>query len=201
MMRRSTSWFEPSPKTRKPLPFASAATIVAEGLAQRNPQLKAQIANSHKQFRSQLNSAHIRGRPAPVPRTMRGILEDAPVVADATDDSDDDNDDDIIGYQQNAIRATAADELDFEACFEDPTANSATIHVADEGSSLPASESVHLDATPDPIQLRRLAETYDCARQLSFAHADNGSMACTANNWEWRLPGHDNRSPRSNALC
>jgi hypothetical protein len=159
--------------------------IVAEGLAQRNPQLKAQIANSHKQFRSRLNSAHTRGRPTPVARTMRRILEDEPVVTNATDvnddDDDDDNDDGIIGYQQNAIRATAADELDFEACFEAPLVNSTTITVAAAGPALPASESVRLDVAPDPLLLRRLAETYDCARQLSFAHADNGSMACTAN--------------------
>jgi hypothetical protein len=158
--------------------------IVAEGLAQRNPQLKAQITNSHKQFRSLLTSAHARGRLSPSTRTMRRILEDEPVVADATDvDADDDEEDDdgLIGYQQNAIRTNATHELDFEACFDDPLVHSTTVTVADAGPALPASESVHLDVAPDPILLRRLAETYDCARQLSFAHADNGSMACTAN--------------------
>jgi hypothetical protein len=91
--------------------------------------------------------------------------------------------DGIIGYQRNVIRATAANKLDFKACFEDPTVNSTTVTVADKGSALPASKSVHLDVAPqDPILLRRLAETYDRACQLSFVHADNGSMACTANN-------------------
>jgi hypothetical protein len=35
--------------------------IVAESLAQRNPQLKAQIAASHRQFRSRLTGIHVRG--------------------------------------------------------------------------------------------------------------------------------------------
>ena len=162
--------------------------IVAEGLAQRNPQLKAQIANSHKQFRSRLTSANARGRPLPGianNRITRRILEDETVEADvaaANGDHDDEEDDDgLIGYQQNSLRATAADELDFEACFEVPTVHSITVTVADEMPALPASETVHLDDVPDPILLRRLAETYDRVRQLSFAHADNGSMACTAN--------------------
>jgi hypothetical protein len=160
--------------------------IVAEGLAQRNPQLKIQIANSHKQFRSRLNSAGARDRPpptsAPKPRTMRRILEANEANSDAlATPTDDDEDDSSTGYQQNSIRATALDESDFEDCFEHPTINSVTVNVAEEGSALPASETVHLDATSDPILLRRLAETYDQTRHLSFAHADNGSMACTAN--------------------
>jgi hypothetical protein len=120
---------------------------------------------------------------------MRRILEDEPVAADATDVDDDDNeenDDGIVGYQQNAIRATATYELDFETCFEDPTVNSTTVTVADEDPALPASESVHLNVAQDPILLCCFAETYDRARQLSFAHADNGLMACTANN-HWLL--------------
>jgi hypothetical protein len=103
--------------------------IVAEGLAQRNPQLKAQIANSHKQFRSRLTSAHARGRPPVGPpataRTMRRILEAEPAATiDDTDDDDGDVDGTIIGYQQNSLRAAADNELDFEACFADPTVNS-----------------------------------------------------------------------------
>ena len=62
-----------------------------------------------------------------------------------------------------------------------PTVNSITVTVADTMPALPPSETALLDDAPDPILLRRLAETYDSARQLSFAHADNGSMACTAN--------------------
>jgi hypothetical protein len=57
-------------------------------LAQRNPQLKAQIANSHKQFRSRLTSAHARGRPQVGPpttaRTMRRILEAEPAATTTT---------------------------------------------------------------------------------------------------------------------
>jgi hypothetical protein len=161
--------------------------IVAEGLAQRNPQLKAQIANSHKQFRSRLSTAATQGRlPSgpPTNRTMRRILEDEPASTDsaaANDDDEEADDDGIIGYQQNALRTTADDEKDFEACFVDPSVNSVTITVADEAPALPASETIHLEVAADPIMLRRLAETYDRARQLSFAHADNGSMACTAN--------------------
>ncbi|KAI2510496.1 hypothetical protein MHU86_3916 [Fragilaria crotonensis] len=160
--------------------------IVAEGLAQRNPQLKAQIANSHKQFRSRLNSANTRNRPplGANNRVMHRILEDEPANIDvaATNDDDDDGDkDDLVGYQQNSLRATAEDEVDFEACFEAPNVNSISISVADVLPALPTSDTVRLDVASDPILLRRLAETYDRARQLSFAHADNGSMACTAN--------------------
>jgi hypothetical protein len=99
----------------------------------------------------------------------------------ATPSGDDDEDDSSTGYQQNSIRATALDESDFEDCFELPTINSVTIAVAEEDPALPSSETVHLNATSDPILLRRLTETYDQTRHLSFAHADNGSMACTAN--------------------
>jgi hypothetical protein len=160
--------------------------IVAEGLAQRNPQLKAQIANSHKQFRTRLHSANARGRPAslgaPAPRTIRRLVAEIPADSDAAAHTDDDDDaDGIVGYQQNSLRALTTATLDFEACFQVPTVQSITVPVAAEAPSLPASETVQLDLAPDPILLRRLAETYDRARQVSFAHADNGSMACTAN--------------------
>jgi hypothetical protein len=161
--------------------------IVAEGLAQRHPQLKAQIANSHRQFRSRLTSAGARTRPPPGPssnRTMRRILEDEPAehvnASLATADTDDD-DDDPVGFQQNSIRATDLDDLDFEDCFETPAIRSVTVPVADEDIALPASDTIHFETAPDTLLLRRLAETYDRTRHLSFAHADNGSMACTAN--------------------
>ena len=160
--------------------------IVAEGLAQRHPQLKVQIANSHKQFRSRLNSANARARTTPgtpAHRAMRRIEEDdaaehanAPLAADTDDD-----DDDPVGFQQNSIRAANLDDLDFEDCLRTPTIHSVTVPVADADPALPASETIHLEAVPDPLLLRRLAETYDRTRHLSFAHADNGSMACTAN--------------------
>ncbi|KAI2490688.1 Reverse transcriptase (RNA-dependent DNA polymerase) [Fragilaria crotonensis] len=120
---------------------------------------------------------------------MRRILEDEP-IGDApaihnngNEDDDEENEgSEILGYQQNSLRATSADdELDFEACFDIPTINSIVVTVADTTPALPPSETVLLDDASDPILLRRLAETYDSARHLSFAHADNGSMACTAN--------------------
>jgi hypothetical protein len=129
--------------------------IVAEGLAQRNPQLKAQIANSHKQFRSRLNSANARGRPMPsTNRTMRRIVEHEPVGVEdpATadkDDDDDDDDDELVGFQQNSLRVTAAEEVDFEACFEVPSTNSVTVPVANMIPGLPASETIHIDDAPD----------------------------------------------------
>ncbi|KAI2505765.1 hypothetical protein MHU86_8627 [Fragilaria crotonensis] len=163
--------------------------IVAEGLAQRHPQLKVQIANSHKQFRSRLTSTGNQNRPhsgAPVNRPMRRILEDA--VSDVHEAStenpprvDEDDDDGPDGFQQNSIRATDLDDSDFEDCFDTPTVSSVVVTVARTGPSLPASETIRLSEASDPILLRRLAETYDRTQHLSFAHADNGSMACTAN--------------------
>jgi hypothetical protein len=162
--------------------------IVAEGLAQRNPQLKAQIANSHKQFRSRLNSANARGRPtSSTNRIMRRIVEHEPagVEETATNDKDDDDDDDeLVGFQQKSLRVTAAEEVDLKACFEVPSTNSISLPFADTVPALPASETIHVDYAPDPILLRRLAETYDHARHLSFAHSDNWSMACTAKDRE-----------------
>ena len=161
--------------------------IVAEGLAQRHPQLKAQIANSHKQFRSRLNSANMRGRPSPDTtnsRPMRRILEDEVPTNDAVannDDEDEEDGDELIGYQQNSLRASVDDAMDFESCFDVPSIHSITVTVAEDNApALPASETVHIDVSQDPIMLRRLAETYDHTLQLSYAHADNGSMACTA---------------------
>ncbi|KAI2506528.1 hypothetical protein MHU86_7938 [Fragilaria crotonensis] len=111
----------------------------------------------------------------------RSVLRTLP----ATDDKDNDDDDDkLVGFQQNSLRVTAAAEVDFEACFEVPSTNSISVPFADTVPALPASETIHVDDAPDPILLRRLAETYDHARHLSFAHADNGSMACTANDRE-----------------
>ncbi|KAI2490986.1 hypothetical protein MHU86_23588 [Fragilaria crotonensis] len=192
--------------SRRPCPKRPSTTRdQPDGLAQRNPQLKAQIANSHKQFRSRLNSANTRGRPPPpTNRTMRRILEHEPagVEVPATEDKDDDEDEDeLVGFQQNSLRVTAAEEVDFEACFDVPSTNSITIPVADANPALPASETIHIDdVLPEPILLRRLAETYDRERQLSFAHADNGSMACTANDRKLLLPTALSVAPTSASL-
>jgi hypothetical protein len=88
----------------------------------------------------------------------------------------------LLGSQQNSLRVTAADEVDFEACFDVPSTNSITVPVADAIPALPASETIHINDAPDPILLCRLAEKYDRERQLSFAHADNVLIACTVNN-------------------
>jgi hypothetical protein len=42
--------------------------------------------------------------------------------------------------------------------------------------------TVCLDILPDPILLGRLVATYNRVCRLSFAHANNGLMACMANN-------------------
>ena len=87
----------------------------------------------------------------------------------------------MVGYQQNSLHATVEDDMDFEVCFEVPSIHSITITVANDAApALPTSDTVHLDVPQDPVLLRRLAETYDHTHQVSFAHADNGSMACTA---------------------
>ena len=112
-------------------------------------------------------------------------MEAEPVAPAATIDDEDNVDDDadnaIIGYQQNLLCATADDDLNFEARFAAPTANSIIVTATDATPALPASATVRLDDPPDPILLRCLAETYNHARSLSFAHANNGSMGCSAN--------------------
>lgn len=51
---------------------------------------------------------------------MRRILEHEPagVEVPTIDNTDDDNDEDkLVGFQQKSLRVTAAEEVDFEACF------------------------------------------------------------------------------------
>ncbi|KAI2511191.1 hypothetical protein MHU86_3156 [Fragilaria crotonensis] len=105
---------------------------------------------------------------------MRRILEHEPagVEVPATEDKDDDEDEDeLVGFQQNSLRVTAAEEVDFEACFDVPSTNSITIPVADANPALPASETIHIDdVLPEPILLRRLAETRTNVRLFDAGH-------------------------------
>ena len=98
---------------------------------------------------------------------MQRILENEPAEhVDATlaavDTDDDDND--PVGFQQNSIRATDLDDLDFGDCIETPAIRSVTIPVADENIELPASDTIHFEDAPNTLLLRRLAEKYDRKR-------------------------------------
>ena len=164
--------------------------IVAEGLAQRHPQLRTRIANSHQQFRTRLSNANARARPPPstASRTMRRIEADADQTEppspsdDVFPSSSDDDDASPDGYQLNAIQAADDDPEDFEACFSPLTIHSVTL--CDPALIDPlngAAAPVRCPPEPDPLVLRRLEATYDTVTSSSFAHADNGSMACTTN--------------------
>jgi hypothetical protein len=166
--------------------------IVAESLAQRHPQLKAQVALSHRQFRTRLSSATARDA-ASTARTVRSLQVDGATVATATSSitsptgivaPPDYDDPDEAGYQQHAILVQSGDpDEDFEACFLTTSVNSVTIPAATD-LSLPTAESVsmfELPAVTDEFLLRRLAATRDEHSSSLFAHADNGSMACTTN--------------------
>ncbi|KAI2496065.1 hypothetical protein MHU86_18437 [Fragilaria crotonensis] len=154
--------------------------IVAESLAQRHPQLKAQVAASHRQFRSRLAIAAstpinpLSEQPSPL--ESPAILPDEPF----------DDDCGPTGYQQHSITTNVDDHdnSDFEECFAAATMRSVTIDVATASFALPTSDTVVTSETlapAEPLLLRRLAATYDPDSDLSFAHADNGSMACTTN--------------------
>ncbi|KAI2491256.1 Reverse transcriptase (RNA-dependent DNA polymerase) [Fragilaria crotonensis] len=97
----------------------------------------------------------------------------------------DDNDDDDLttGYRQHSIHVSNDDPTgDFEACFSDFSIQS--VHILGVDNDYPVSaETVVIEPTPtcDPVVVRRLAETYDPDTATVYAHADNGSMACTVN--------------------
>ena len=177
--------------------------IVAESLAQRHPQLKYQVAAAHSQFRSRLNMRNADGRvPAASARTVRSLVAHSLPSHDAHEDAasssypdggssqpTDVNDDDAAdGYQLNALRGSFPDSSDdFDLCFADADIHSCTVPIA----SLPFFESVCGDALSLELSadipavdaqsflFRRLSETYDPDSRAVFAHADNGSMACT----------------------
>ena len=170
--------------------------IVAESLAQRHPQLKAQVALAHRQFRKRLANTNNRSSNSAT-RTVRSLQLDAttmgtdesPTVSDTDcvppDPSSSVNDEDsgILGYQQHAIQSVSADpDGDFESCFSPYSVQSVTVATIDYVLS-PLLEAVDLSncALPDVLLQRRLAATHDPMTDSMFAHADNGSMACTTN--------------------
>ena len=152
-----------------------------------------QVAASHSKFRSRINIRSADGRPPTGARTVRSILsrpdtDDLDVVAGtpATDDEEEATPD---GYQLNALRGSfpESSDDDFELCFSDVDIHSCAMPEA----SLPLFDSVCGDALPfcipsdippvdsESFLFRRLSETYDPDSRSVFAHADNGSMACT----------------------
>ena len=109
----------------------------------------------------------VAGQPTPVPDPS--II---PVEEESTDQ----------GYRQHSIYADGDDTEDFETCFSPLSINS--VHILGAGnlfSVSPETGNIPLaHPSDDPLTIRRLAETYDTKTASVFAHADNGSMACTA---------------------
>jgi hypothetical protein len=162
--------------------------IVAESLSQRHPTLRTQVANSHSHFRNRLNAATARARamqPAGSSRTVRSLQLSQETSSDlasssppAAEDLPAEQD-----YRQHSIHIVGDDDLqeDFESCFTSLSIHSVQILGVDDSSPLSA-ETVLLPPTSpcESLAIRRLAETYDATTASVFAHADNGSMACTA---------------------
>lgn len=163
--------------------------IVAESLAQRHPALRAQIANSHSHFRSRLNAVNARARMTPHPpatRTIRSLQMspsppgDSPVDASPPPPAIDEDSADL-GYRQHSIYVTGDDcPDDFESCFSHLSVHSVHILGVDDSSPVSAETVTLPEISPlESFSIRRLAETYDAETASVFAHADNGSMACT----------------------
>jgi hypothetical protein len=156
--------------------------IVAESLAQRHPQLKAQVALSHKQFRTRLANARSgRGRSNPGNHVVRSLQVDASEIPPDLSLSTIEEPEEHVSYQQHSIHTTDDDvDADFEACFSSVSMNAVSVAITDD-PALPFFDSVVV-SPPSPLPsllLRRLAATRDTTSELSYAHADNGSMACT----------------------
>ena len=169
--------------------------IVAESLAQRHPTLRTQVANSHSHFRCRLNAANARARMTPTPHTARAVrsLQMSPSTSDTPDDVADAPPSSSSGptedgaqdqdYRQHSVHiANDAPDDDFESCFSSLSVHSVQIIGVDDSSPLSV-ETVLLPPCPPPASLavRRLDETYDTATASVYAHANNGSMACTVN--------------------
>ena len=187
--------------------------IIADGLAQRHPQLRSQVANAHSQFRSRLNLrrdvSSVRF-PNDANATVRSILSEptthgtadmlAPVDAPSPNVchnsiEEDPTTDGPRGYQMNMIRGGSLPTLEefdaFEDYFANVSFNSCTTPIS---SNMFTSETISAVTIPfsddnagtvclqdtNHFLLRRLAETYDAPSRSIYAHADNGSMACTA---------------------
>lgn len=158
--------------------------IVAESLAQRNPQLKAHIAASHQQFRSRLTAAHARGGRASRSDAVRSLQLDTSTQATVASS---------LGHVPTSPLPPASsvppdlhlgdDTDDLDDSFPPVSIRSVTLHVTSPPVSGCAPTgtppAVPLPPTANPLLLRRLAATYDDTTSSSFAHADNGSMACT----------------------
>ena len=168
--------------------------IVAESLAQRHPTLRAQVANSHSHFRSRLNAANARTRlmpGGPAPRAIRALQvapnEDSsdPVPPADTTVPDDAEDTGDRGYRQHSIHLLQDDDDDddFEQYFSALSLQAVHVCRGTDDTTSASAETVSLPPlhSDDPSVIRRLAETYDAATTSTYAHADNGSMACTAN--------------------
>jgi hypothetical protein len=175
--------------------------IVAESLAQRHPQLKSQVAAAHSHFRSRIKIRNADGRPPPGGRTVRSILskptsdsveftdiQPGYPANDPTTGVDGEVEDSPDGYQLNALRGSFPESSDdFDLCFQAVDFQSCTTPDA----TTPFFESVCGDDVPfdvisdipsvdsDSFLSRRLSETYDPNSRAIYAHADNGSMACT----------------------
>jgi hypothetical protein len=98
-------------------------------------------------------------------------------------------------YQMNVLRGgslpTLEDFDEFEDCFANVPLDSFSTPLSSNAST---TETVSVITVPfsndnigtvciqdtDRFLLRRLAETYDVPSRSVYAHADNGSMACTA---------------------
>ena len=170
--------------------------IVAESLAQRNPTLRNQVANSHQHFRNRLNAATTRSRmpthgTGSTQRTVRSLHVE-PSPTESTDTAPVVDNDAIIppaddssaqGYRQHSLSLVSDDPADdFESYFPTTSINSVHIIGVDDSSPLSA-DTVYLppDSPPDTLAVRRLAATYDSETSAVYAHADNGSMTCTTN--------------------
>jgi hypothetical protein len=81
-----------------------------------------------------------------------------------------------------------ADDLDDS--FPPVSIRSVTLHVASPPvpGRAPTMPSAPSSSDDDPLLLRRLAATYEGTPSRSFAHADNGSMACTTHDANLRVP-------------
>jgi hypothetical protein len=181
--------------------------IVAESLAQRHPQLKAQVASAHRQFRSRLASMTTGGRGGRQGNQQGGVVRSLQQQPDASttvtselsaytpsatngDPTDSTNlpvanEDDVnpFGYQQHAVSVVSDDpDADFEACFTNMSIHSVSVApivaIAAQVSTPPSL----LLSEPDILLQNRLAATQDSDTGSIYAHADNGSMACTTNN-------------------
>ena len=141
------------------------------------------------------------GRPPPGVRTVRSILSrpmpDSVKVTDVqpsypanntTPTVDGETEDAPDGYQLNALRRSFPESSDdFDLCFQAVDLQSCTTPDA----TTPFFESVCGDDVPfdivsdipsvdsDSFLFRRLSETYDPNSRAIYAHAENGSMACT----------------------